>query len=343
MDQHARIVSQSIAVVRIKAGRQATTSLIPKEVALRVERARVHALRFQRIQLFLHAGHDELLRLDLRDLHVPVRIAVQRQLVAQRLRQIVEQLARRRLQVRGDVGLLGVAGRDDLVELLDQRAHFGDELDEAFGEKDHAVVLAELGALHDQIHHFLRDLLHRLLLLRDLLADERVVRVRLEGALHGDVRRRAAHQAHEMVVFLRGQRVHADVPDQLRVDLARRVKTERHRDVVVLQIAVDRLRAADHVRAVMDALEVLRQQGGVRVGVVAADDDQTVQFQIVAHLRGRLELPVSETTHTKQTWSSPLILSRPEPIISKPPMLRYWSMNLSSIFTYLPVNTPRGP
>lgn len=88
-----------------------------------------------------------------------------------------------------------------------------------------------------------------------------------------------------MIVFLRRQSVHADVPDQLRVDLARSVETERHRDVRVLQIAVDRLRTPDHVGAMMDALEVLREKSGVRVRVISTDHDQTVQFQIVAHLR----------------------------------------------------------
>ena len=54
----------------------------------------------------------------------------------------------------------------------------------------------------------------------------------------------------------------------------------------------------------------------------------------------------SNSLHTfadAANWSSPFILSRPEPIMSKPPMFRYSSMNLSSIFTYFPVNTPRGP
>ena len=95
-----------------------------------------------------------------------------------------------------------------------------------------------------------------------------------------------------MVVLLRGERVHADVADQLRVDLAGRVEAEGDGNVLVLQVPVDCLRTADHVGAVVDALEVLRQHRRVCVRIVAADDDQTVQLQVVAHLRGRLELDV---------------------------------------------------
>ena len=95
-----------------------------------------------------------------------------------------------------------------------------------------------------------------------------------------------------MVVLLGGEGIHADVADKLRVDLAGSVEAEGDGDVVVLQIAINGLRTADHVSAVVDALEVLGEDGSVGVGVISSNHNQTVQFQLIAHLGRSLELDV---------------------------------------------------
>ena len=187
MDQDSRVVPQRVAVVGVEAGGQSAASLVSEEVTERVEGAVILSLSLQLRQLLLHAAHDELLRLDLRHLHIAMGITVQRQLITQRLREVLEQLARGGLQMRGDVALLRVSGGDGVVDLSDQRAHLGNELDESLRQQNHAVVLPHARPLHHQLHHLLRDLLHRLACGGDLLADEGVVGVRLERTLHRDV------------------------------------------------------------------------------------------------------------------------------------------------------------
>lgn len=276
VDENAGVVAQGVAVVGIEAGRQAAATLVAEEVTERVEAARVLAGLLALGQLLLHTAHDELLRLDLGHLHVPVGVTIQSQLVTQGGGEVVEEVTRFGGEVFGDGGLLGVPSSNHVVDLGDERSHLRDELDQSLGEEDHTVVLAQLGALDDELHHLLGDLLDGLLLGGDLLADEGVVGVGLEGALHGDVRGRATHQTHEVVVLLGGEGIHADVADELGVDLAGGVEAEGDGNVIVLQIAVNGLRTADHVSAVVDALEVLGENGSVGVGVISSNHNQTV-------------------------------------------------------------------
>ena len=72
--------------------------------------------------------------------------------------------------------------------------------------------------------------------------------------------------------------------------LAGGVEAEGDRDVLVLQVGVDRLRAPHHSRRALVRGEVLRQQARVRVAVVPADHHQTVQFQRRAVVARPLEL-----------------------------------------------------
>ena len=292
VDKNTRIVAQGVAIVGIEAGRQTAATLIAEEVTQRVEAARILAGLLTLGQLLLHTAHNELLRLDLGHLHVAVGITIQSQLVTQGGGEVVKEVASLGGEVLGDGGLLGVTSRNHVVDLGDECSHLGDELDQSLGEEDHAVVLAQLGAFDDELHHLLGDLLDGLLLGGDLLADEGIVGMGLEGTLHGDVRSRTTHQTYEVVVLLGGEGIHADVADKLRVDLAGSVEAEGDGDVVVLQIAVNGLRAANHVCAVINALEVLGENGSIGVGVISSNHNQTVQLQIVAYLGRSLELDV---------------------------------------------------
>lgn len=65
------------------------------------------------------------------------------------------------------------------------------------------------------------DLLRRHSLGLNLLTDEAHVRSSLEGALKGDVRRGAAHEADKVVVLLRGQRIQLHISDFLAVRVDR--------------------------------------------------------------------------------------------------------------------------
>ena len=293
VDENTSIVAEGVAVVGIEARRQATATFVAEEVTERVEAAVVLSLLLQLLQLLLDTADDELFSFDLGDLDITVGIAIQRQLVTQGLGQVVEQVSALFLELAGDFFLTARTLSNHFVQLLDQGAHFRNELDQTFGKQDDTVVLANLASLHDQFHDFLGDLLDRLLLLLDLLADEGEVGVGLEGTFHGDVGGGAAHQTNEVVVLLGGESIHANIANQFGVDFASGVETEGDGDVVVLQVTVDGLGTANDVGAVVNALEILGKQGSVGVGVISTNHNETVQVEVVADLGGGLELVVS--------------------------------------------------
>jgi hypothetical protein len=114
----------------------------------------------------------------------------------------------------------------------------------------------------------------------------------LESTLQRDVGGAATHQPHEVVVLLGGVAVRLDVADALGVALARAVEAEARLQPGLdgLEVAVDRFgRANDHrLQAVL--LEVLAQHAGVGVGVVAADDQDAVEVELLGGAACTLEL-----------------------------------------------------
>ncbi len=93
-----------------------------------------------------------------------------------------------------------------------------------------------------------------------------------------------------MPVLLCGVGISLDVSDELRVRLGRRVKAKGALDVIVLQVAVDGLRAADDLYADMIRRKILGQDSRIRVGIVAADDDNRCKAMLLSRLGRRLEL-----------------------------------------------------
>ena len=99
-----------------------------------------------------------------------------------------------------------------------------------------------------------------------------------------------AHDFDEMPVFLRGIRVSFDVADDFAVSLGRRVKSERAFNIFVLQVAVDRLRAADNLNTGVMRRKVFSQNRRIGIGIVAADDDDRRNSMLLADIRNDREL-----------------------------------------------------
>ena len=136
----------------------------------------------------------------------------------------------------------------------------------------------------------LHDIVERKVLLLDLFRDQTDVGVRLERTLQCDMRGRPAHEFDEVPVFACRVTVARDVADQFRVRLGRGVKSEGRLHLVVLHVAVDRLRASDHLHAVFFCRVVFRQHAGVGVGVVATDDDERLDIEFAYDLHALLKL-----------------------------------------------------
>ena len=102
---------------------------------------------------------------------------------------------------------------------------------------------------------------------------------------------RTSHEADEVPVFLRGVSVTLDVTDELSVRLTSGVETERGLDHLVLEVAVDSLRAADDLDAALFLEIVLSKDTSVGVRVVTADDDNRLDTEFFADLDTVIELP----------------------------------------------------
>jgi len=298
-DQRRGVEAEAVAVVCVVVRRRGAAAFVAEEVNLGAEFAVVFSGDLQGLELGADHLGEQLFGFDQRNLDVAVRVAV--------VAELDLDLGRQRQEHRGGVfaqlgvgefdlvglvhrvDLLGVGG-EDVVELGDQGLHFRDEFDQAFRNQRDAEIHSGGGAGGDDVGDAVDDLAEGHLLLGDFLGDDRDVRLGLERAFESDVRRRAAHQLDEVPVFLGRVRVAADVADEFAVDAAGGVEAEAGFDPLVLEVAVDGLRAADHLDRNVVALEVFSQHAGVGVGVVAADDDQRGDAELFAVGAGRFEL-----------------------------------------------------
>ena len=93
-----------------------------------------------------------------------------------------------------------------------------------------------------------------------------------------------------MPVFLCRVAVALDVADNFRVNFASGVETERHFDRIVLQVAVDSFRATDNLNACADFLVVFSQNGSICVRVVATDNDEGFDAELLYYFKTFVEL-----------------------------------------------------
>ena len=91
--------------------------------------------------------------------------------------------------------------------------------------------------------------------------------------------------AHSNAIWL------AERPDKFGVGLAGGIETEGGLDHLVLQVAVDGLRATDDLDAALLLQVVLCQYTGVGVAVVASDDNYCLDTQLLANLDTIIKLP----------------------------------------------------
>ena len=100
----------------------------------------------------------------------------------------------------------------------------------------------------------------------------------------------AAHELDEVPVFLGGVAVALYVADNLGVHFGGGVEAERCFNLCVLEVAVDGFGAADHLHACAGCLVVFGENGGVGVGVVAADYNQGGDAEFAKDFEAFVEL-----------------------------------------------------
>ena len=115
------------------------------------------------------------------------------------------------------------------------------------------------------------------------------------------MRSATAHELDEVPVLAGTVTVALDVADELRVGLTSGIETERGLNLLVLQVAVDGLGATDNLYAILLGSIVLGQNTSVGVRVVATDDNQCLDAELLEDLITCLELALLLQLGTART------------------------------------------
>lgn len=91
-------------------------------------------------------------------------------------------------------------------------------------------------------------------------------------------------------VFTGRVSVTLDVADQLRVYLCSGIEAKTGLDLIVLQVAVDGLRAADNLDTIVLGSIVLSEHASICIGVVTTDDDHSLDVELAQNLKTLLKL-----------------------------------------------------
>ena len=299
-DEVGSVHTDGIAVIGIEIRRHCATSFISEEMVEGCELTFVLAVGFEDSQTFLNHLDEQFLGLYLRNHHVSVRVAVERELLGDTFRQRAEELAGSRGQFGLHVltfGIVAVEGNELLVgskhvvEFLNEDAHGGDELDEAFRDKDGTEIKACVRTGYNDLDDIFHDVVKGHLLGLHLLGDKADIRLALECALEGNMGSGTPHETNEMPVFLGGVGITLDVTDKLGIGLASGVETERGLDHLVLEVAVDSLRTADDLDTALLLEVVLGEHTGVGITIITTNNNDSLDTQLFAYLDTIVELP----------------------------------------------------
>ena len=138
----------------------------------------------------------------------------------------------------------------------------------------------------DVFNYVVQSLVFRL----NLLRNETDVRLRLEGAFKCDMRGRTPHEFYEMPVFACRITVAFNISNQFRIRFRGRIETERCFNLVVLQVAIDSLRTANNLYSVLLRCIIFGKHAGIRIRVVAPNDDNCIYIELANNLQSFLEL-----------------------------------------------------
>ena len=203
-DKDGSIQTERVAVLRVKVAGKSASALVSEEVALRLEATRVFVLGLAKLELFLDEKNKQLFSVDLADLHVAVRISVEKKLLRDARRQEGEKSLRGNSQMASHM-LADIAlerTRNDLVDLTNEDSDLRDELNEALGYEDDTVIFAKLSTLANDISDLSGNLRQSQSLGLDLLTDQHKVDASAKSTLKSNVRGRATHETDEVIVLL---------------------------------------------------------------------------------------------------------------------------------------------
>ena len=252
-------------------------------------------------QIVLNQSGEQLLGLNQRNLHIAVGVTLQEELLLDALGQDGEYRHGFLGQTVFDKGVLVLPGGQrvklgglftgqQLVDLGNQHGELGNKLHDTLGDDGHAEVPALCGTVCHGIGNVIGNLSQRHLLGSHFLTDQADIGLGLQGGLQCHMGSGAAHDLDEMPVLLGGVGVALDVAHNLSIGLSSGIKAKRALDILVLQVTVNGLGAADHLNTAVMGGKILSQNRRVGVGVIAADDHDGVDAVLLADLLRNREL-----------------------------------------------------
>ena len=108
-----------------------------------------------------------------------------------------------------------------------------------------------------------------------------------------------------MPIFTGRIAVTLDIANQFAVCFGSRIKTERSFYLIILQVAIDGLGAADHLHAIVLGSIILGQHTSIGIGVIATDNDNGLDVELANHFESLfkllllLQFGTSGTDHVK--------------------------------------------
>ena len=289
-------VAEAVAVVRIEIRRGGATTFIAKEV---IEGAELALEALAALEFLLHHFNDELFGFNQGNLDVAVAVAFEHQLRLHKCRKAVQNFGRGLGNPLAEFFHLGcgieafdfgfVMG-EGFGKFGNQHADIRNKFKKAFRNQSDTKILAVGGAGGDNVGELFYDMFQIHLFRLHFFGNEGDVRMGLQGGFQSDMGSGTSHKLDEVPVFLRRVGVAHDVADQFGVGLDSRIEAERGFDVFVFQVAVDGFRATANDALGILRLEIFTENGRIRVGVVAADDDDSVELLLVGDLQAFLPL-----------------------------------------------------
>ena len=209
-DEASSGTTKGIAVVSIEVRRHSAATFVAEEVRQRRELPREATFSLPSRELGSDHLSQELFGLDERHLYVAVWVTVEGQLTSDRSWQAGIESRVSSAEVLDDVGtLVSSRHRAELcfvvsqivVELSDECLEGRDEFDQTFGDEHRTEVLTLSRTSRDDFSDVGHYVVKGQVLSLYFFADDRDIRLYLQGAFEGDVRSRATHQLDEVPVL----------------------------------------------------------------------------------------------------------------------------------------------
>ena len=251
------------------------------------------------IKLSCNHLRDELLCLDERYLYVSVWVTVERKLTSNALwkclkcslvlcREVFKDILTLCILVK--VQIISTMSCEQIIQLLNQTTDSRNKLDKTFWNQNNTEVVTLLRTISNNTCDILNDIIQSLVLRFNFLRYQADVWLSLQSTLKSDVRCRTTHQLDEVPVLTSRVTVTLNVTDKLRVSLSSCIETERSLNLIVLQVAIDSLRATNNLYTILLSCIVFSQHTSISIRVVTTNDYNSLDIQLTKNFKTLLKL-----------------------------------------------------